>query len=156
MSATAQAGCLLVLNNQGKVVETFSGSRDGAAINGPWDMTALDVGNVAELFVTNVLNGTVAGNGGVVSHGTVVRMAITSPDDKDDGKQLADCFVDSSSGPASQKTGPDALGNDESSGDWQRGTTLRDRAESYRRDSECGVQALQRGERERQFLRGAR
>ncbi len=84
-SATAKAGCLLVLNNQGKVVETFSGSRDGAAINGPWDMTALDLGGVAELFVTNVLNGTVAGNGSVVNHGTVIRIAITSPDgDKDD------------------------------------------------------------------------
>jgi len=71
-SATAQAGCLLVLNNQGQVVETFYGS----LINGPWDMTALDAGNTAELFVTNVLNGTVAANGKVVHGGTVVRLVL--------------------------------------------------------------------------------
>ena len=70
MSATAQAGCLIVLNNAGTVVETISGD----LINGPWDMTALDMGTTADLFVTNVLNGTVAGNGGLVDEGTVVRI----------------------------------------------------------------------------------
>jgi hypothetical protein len=78
-SATAKAGCLLVLNNQGRVVETFSGARFNANINGPWDMTALDLGNVAELFVTNVLNGTVAANGSVVKRGTVVRIILSVP-----------------------------------------------------------------------------
>ena len=82
-SATAQAGCLLVLNNQGNVVETFSGTRFGARINGPWDMTALDLGNLAELFVTNVLNGTVAANGNVVKRGTVVRIVLAVPEDGD-------------------------------------------------------------------------
>jgi len=71
-SATAQAGCLLVLNSQGQVVETFFGS----LINGPWDMTALDAGNTAALFVTNVLNGTVAANGKVVHEGTVTRLML--------------------------------------------------------------------------------
>ncbi len=110
-SATAKAGCLLVLNNQGKVVETFSGSRDGAAINGPWDMTALDLGGVAELFVTNVLNGTVAGNGSVVNHGTVVRIVITSPDgDKDDhGNKPRELFRTVIGSGFGQKTDPDAL-----------------------------------------------
>ncbi len=79
-SATAKAGCLLVLNNQGNVVETFSGTRFGARINGPWDMTALDLGDFAELFVTNVLNGTVAANGNVVKHGTVVRIVLAVPE----------------------------------------------------------------------------
>ena len=78
-AATAKAGCLLVLNNQGKVVETFSGTKFNANINGPWDMTALDLGNVAELFVTNVLNGTVAANGSVVKRGTVVRIILSVP-----------------------------------------------------------------------------
>lgn len=73
-SATAQAGCLLVLNSQGNVVETFSGS----PINGPWDMTALDRGSLVELFFTNVLNGTVAANGNVVHHGTVVRFLLSA------------------------------------------------------------------------------
>jgi hypothetical protein len=72
-SATAQAGCLIVLNNAGTVVETFAGN----PINGPWDMTALDMGSTADLFVTNVLNGTVAGNGKVVYEGTVVRIDLS-------------------------------------------------------------------------------
>ena len=73
-SATAQAGCLLVLNNMGQVVKTFS----GAPINGPWDMTALDAGSLVELFFTNVLNGTVAANGKVVHRATVVRFLLSA------------------------------------------------------------------------------
>ncbi len=69
-AATAQAGCLIVLNNMGTVVETFS----GGLINGPWDMTALDGDRHAVLFVTNVLNGTVDANGAVVNQGTVLRI----------------------------------------------------------------------------------
>jgi hypothetical protein len=69
-SATAQAGCLIVLNHAGAVVETITDN----LINGPWDMTALDMGSTADLFVTNVLNDTVAGNGGLVDEGTVVRI----------------------------------------------------------------------------------
>jgi hypothetical protein len=74
---TAQAGCLIVLNHDGKPVETISGEQ----INGPWDMTALDMDQAAVLFVTNVLNGTVAANGQVASRGTVVRIVITIPRD---------------------------------------------------------------------------
>ena len=73
-SATAKAGCLLVLNSMGAVVETIS----NVGINGPWDMTAFDGGSFAVLFVTNVLYGTVAATG-VVHGGTVVRLVITSP-----------------------------------------------------------------------------
>ena len=69
-AATAQAGCLIVLDSRGKVVTTFS----GGDINGPWDMTAADFGDSAALFVTNVLNGTVAANGALVNQGTVVRL----------------------------------------------------------------------------------
>jgi hypothetical protein len=75
-AATAKAGCLLVLNSEGKVVETFSGH----GINGPWDMTAISFGPVSELFVTNVLNGTVAANGAHVNEGTVLRLAVTTPE----------------------------------------------------------------------------
>jgi hypothetical protein len=71
-SATAQAGCLLVLDNNGNVVETFYGS----LINGPWDMAALDSGSSVNLFVTNVLNGTLAGGGNIVHGGTVVRLTL--------------------------------------------------------------------------------
>jgi hypothetical protein len=69
-SATAQAGCLIVLNSSGVPVETIYGS----LINGPWDMTAADGGDKAALFVTNVLNGTVAAGGSVVNQATVVRV----------------------------------------------------------------------------------
>src|SRR5271170_8095618 len=69
-SATAQAGCLIVLDSNGNEAETISGS----LINGPWDMTWVELGNQAVLFVTNVLNGTVAAGGNVVSEGTVVRI----------------------------------------------------------------------------------
>lgn len=72
-SATAQAGCLLVLNNQGTVVETLS----GGDINGPWDATVLDGDSLAALFVTNVLNGTVAASPNVVPGGTVVRLVLS-------------------------------------------------------------------------------
>jgi len=66
------SGCLLVLNSEGKVVETFSGH----GINGPWDMTAAQAGPFADLFVTNVLNGTVAAAGQVVHRGTVLRLTL--------------------------------------------------------------------------------
>jgi hypothetical protein len=74
------AGCLLVLNSTGQVVETWA----GAAINGPWDMTAATFGDTAYLFVTNVLNGTVAADNGiasdlpgnVVNGGTVLRIKV--------------------------------------------------------------------------------
>jgi hypothetical protein len=70
-----QAGCLLVLDSAGRVVETIS----GGPINGPWDMTALDQGHKAMLFVTNVLNGTVAASPNVVDQGTVVRIDLQIP-----------------------------------------------------------------------------
>ncbi|MFY9890113.1 MAG: hypothetical protein WAK71_17490 [Streptosporangiaceae bacterium] len=72
MAATAKAGCLIVLNSMGMVAETIS----GYGINGPWDSTAVVRGHVADLFVTNVLNGTVAAGGKVVHRGTVVRLGL--------------------------------------------------------------------------------
>ncbi len=75
-SATAQAGCLIVLDSKGDVVKTFS----GGAINGPWDMTDVDWGSKAVLFVTNVLNGTVAASPNVVNQGTVIRISLNVPE----------------------------------------------------------------------------
>jgi hypothetical protein len=40
-------------------------------------MTALDSGSSADLFVTNVLNGTVTAGGKVAHGGTVVRLALS-------------------------------------------------------------------------------
>jgi len=76
-AATAQAGCLIVLNSRGHVVETLS----GGAINGPWDMTSVENDGLAELFVTNVLNGTVKASGKAVNSGTVLRIILLVPDD---------------------------------------------------------------------------
>ena len=72
MSGTMRAGCLLVINRNGRVIETIS----GRPINGPWDMTAIDNGSSATLFVTNVLNGTVAASPSTVHRGTVVRIRL--------------------------------------------------------------------------------
>jgi hypothetical protein len=69
------AGCLIVLDRWGNVRETFKGQ----GINGPWDMATLDLGNQAVLFVTNVLNGTVAAGGKTVFRGTVLRLVIKIP-----------------------------------------------------------------------------
>jgi len=74
-SASMQAGCLIVLDSSGTPVETIS----GAPINGPWDMTAQDAGSTATLFVTNVLNGTVAASPNVVNGGTVARIGLSVP-----------------------------------------------------------------------------
>ncbi len=73
--AISGPGCLIVLDNHGHVRETFAGQ----GINGPWDMATLDLGNQAVLFVTNVLNGTVAANGKTVFGGTVIRLNIEIP-----------------------------------------------------------------------------
>jgi hypothetical protein len=72
-AGTAQAGCLIVLDSTGHVVQTIS----GGPINGPWDMTSVNQGNSGStLFVTNVLNGTVASGEKPVDEGTVVRIGV--------------------------------------------------------------------------------
>lgn len=106
-AATAQAGCLLVLNKKGQVVETLSGSRHGATINGPWDMTAFDRGDFAELLVSNVLNGTVAANGNVVNQGTVVRIVLVM-DEGSKPKEVLRTVVGSD---FSERTDPVCLGH---------------------------------------------
>lgn len=114
-AATAKAGCLIVLNSTGKVVETFWGHH----INGPWDMTAVDGGSLAALFVTNVLNGTVAANGKVVHGGTVVRLIFAAVDDKPplllDSTVIADDFPERTD-PNALVIGPTGLAFDESNG----------------------------------------
>ena len=98
-AATAQAGCLIVLNSDGVPTQTFSGS----PINGPWDMIAVDRSSEAMLFVTNVLNGTVAANGQVVNEATVVRLDL----DLDDEPSIKSMTVIASG--LSARTDPAAL-----------------------------------------------
>jgi hypothetical protein len=75
--ATVGLGCLIVLDANGNPVETFSGGN----IAGPWDMTARDDGDKAQLFFANVLNGNVATAAAdtPVNAGTVVRMTLSTP-----------------------------------------------------------------------------
>jgi DNA-binding beta-propeller fold protein YncE len=100
-SATAKAGCLIVLNSNGKVVETISGHH----INGPWDMTAAEDDGAFVLFVTNVLNGTVAAGGKIVNEGTVARLFFTVP--KSGAPELRDSSVIADGFP--ERTDPGAL-----------------------------------------------
>jgi hypothetical protein len=75
-TGTPEAGCLIVLNSAGAPVETWAGN----GINGPWDMTSAQLfGPFAELFVTNVLNGTVPAAGGETDQGTVLRLGVFEP-----------------------------------------------------------------------------
>jgi hypothetical protein len=108
-AATAGAGCLIVLDSTGRVVETFHDT----LINGPWDMTAWDGGAVAELFVTNVLNGTVAAKGKVVRRGTVVRLVLQTTGVKVPAR-LLETVIGSGFGertdPAALVVGPTGLG----------------------------------------------
>ncbi|MHB8577230.1 MAG: NHL repeat-containing protein, partial [Dehalococcoidia bacterium] len=72
LASTAHAGCLIVLDSHGRAVDTIAGS----PIDGPWDMTAVSHGDDSALFVTNVLNGTVASGPIPNSNGTVVRVRL--------------------------------------------------------------------------------
>jgi len=59
-SATAKAGCLIILDSDGHVVETLNNAvRDQAALGPHRSRPGAD----SVVFVANVLNGTVAANG---------------------------------------------------------------------------------------------
>jgi hypothetical protein len=125
-SSTAEAGCLIVLDSWGHVVETFSGNH----INGPWDMTAVDGGFLSALFVTNVLNGTVAANGSVVNRGNVVRLLLFTPDDHPpfllDSTVIATGFPERTD-PAALVIGPTGVAFNENSGVLYVADTLNNR-----------------------------
>ena len=108
---TATAGGLIVLDDEGNVVETVTGH----LVNGPWDLTAVDHGGSAQLFVTNVLNGTVAAKGAVVNEGTVVRIRLTTPDPstgfpKVTGEQVVGSGFPEETDPVALVIGPTGLG----------------------------------------------
>lgn len=56
VAGVAQQGALLVIDQFGHPVETLT---DSALLNGPWDLTIHDEGDEAEVFVSNVLRGTI-------------------------------------------------------------------------------------------------
>ena len=71
-AATARPGGLLILNRNGTLVSNITGRH----LNGPWDLASVNYGDRAVLYITNVLNGTVAAHGAVVHRGTVVRLVV--------------------------------------------------------------------------------
>ncbi len=102
-AATAQAGCLIVLDNEGHVVQTIS----GPPINGPWDMTSVSRGDDATLFVTNVLNGTVASGETPTDGGTVVRIRLHIGDGRRHGPRVR--AIDTIATGFPERTDPAAL-----------------------------------------------
>jgi hypothetical protein len=71
-SATAQFGCLIVLDSNGKPVSTISTHN----IEGPWGMTSVTQGNRTTLFVSNVLNGGAAKGVHTIKNSTVLRIRL--------------------------------------------------------------------------------
>jgi sugar lactone lactonase YvrE len=73
-SATAKYGCLIVLDSEGKTVETIASNN----IQGPWDSTAKSEGSKTTLFVSNALNGGAAKGIHTVDNSTVLRIDLES------------------------------------------------------------------------------
>jgi hypothetical protein len=73
-SATAKAGCLIVLDSDGRAISTIAGSK----IAGPWDMVATSQGDTSTLFVSNALNGGAAAGRKTIDNSTVVRIRVSS------------------------------------------------------------------------------
>ena len=73
-SATAKYGCLIVLDSEGKAVETIASKN----IQGPWDSTAKSEGSKTTLFVSNALNGGAAKGIHTIDNSTVLRIELES------------------------------------------------------------------------------
>lgn len=56
-SNTVQQGSLIAIDRFGKQIASFT---DSTLLDGPWDLTLVDHGSEAVVFVSNALNGTVA------------------------------------------------------------------------------------------------
>lgn len=56
-AATVQQGSLIAIDRFGKQIASFT---DATLLDGPWDLTLIDHGHKAIVFVSNVLNGTVS------------------------------------------------------------------------------------------------
>lgn len=73
-SATAQAGSLIVLNKHGTQVLNLT---DAAHIDGPWDLAIHDSPVAPQVFISNVLNGTVSRLTFKIKHGTISLVSTT-------------------------------------------------------------------------------
>jgi hypothetical protein len=73
-TAAAKYGCLIVLDSEGKAVETIASKN----IQGPWDSTAKSEGSKTSLFVSNALNGGAAKGTHTIYNSTVLRIELES------------------------------------------------------------------------------
>ncbi|HSZ69388.1 MAG TPA: hypothetical protein VK756_03405 [Solirubrobacteraceae bacterium] len=73
-TATAKYGCLIVLDSEGKAVQTIASKN----IQGPWDSTAKSEGSKTTLFVSNALNGGPAKGIHTIDNSTVLRIELES------------------------------------------------------------------------------
>jgi hypothetical protein len=73
-TATAKYGCLIVLDSEGKAVETIASKN----IQGPWDSTAVSEGSKTSLFVSNALNGGAKKGIHTIKNSTVLRIELES------------------------------------------------------------------------------
>jgi hypothetical protein len=71
-SATARAGCLIVVDSAGRAVGTIAGPK----IDGPWDMATVTQGSTSTLFVSNALSGGARAGIHTVDNSTVVRVRL--------------------------------------------------------------------------------
>lgn len=65
-AATIKPGSLIVLNRYGQAIANLKNPK---LLDGPWGMTVSDHGNSAQIFVSNVLNGTVTRLDVVIQNG---------------------------------------------------------------------------------------
>ena len=72
--ATAQYGCLIMLNSAGHPIGTIT----GPDVEGPWDMATVTRGVMTTLFVTNALNGGASDGSWTVTTATVLRIRLTT------------------------------------------------------------------------------
>lgn len=73
-AATAKYGCLIVLNSEGKAIQTIASKN----IQGPWDSTAESEGSKTSLFVSNALNGGPVKGEKPINNSTVLRIDLES------------------------------------------------------------------------------
>jgi DNA-binding beta-propeller fold protein YncE len=99
-SATAQQGSLLIIDRHGRQVANLT---DSSLLDGPWDLTLNDEGDQAQVFISDVLSG------------TVTRIDLAVPED---GKPTVESKTQIGSGythrgdPAAFELGPTGLAYD--------------------------------------------
>lgn len=95
-------GSLIILDRRGRVVKTLA---DAPLLDGPWDLAVRDRGDHAQIFISNVLNG------------TITRMDLRIPENGDDVDVVSETRIASGyvhrCDPAALVVGPTGLAYDE-------------------------------------------